>query len=81
MTTIELDHRKYQLIEELMSINDKETLDKLKEYIHSLKNPSSVAEGQTEYITKAEVLSGINSGLKDVKGGNTRPITDLLNEL
>jgi len=34
-----------------------------------------------EYISKKEILAGIDAGLKDVKAGNGVPLDDLMREL
>ena len=34
-----------------------------------------------EYISKEEILAGIDAGLKDMKAGRTRPAEELLEEL
>ena len=36
---------------------------------------------ESEYISKEEILAGIDAGLKDIKAGRTRPIEELLKEL
>ena len=36
---------------------------------------------ESEYISKEEILAGIDAGLKDMKAGRTRPIEELLKEL
>ena len=33
-----------------------------------------------EYISKEEILAGIDAGLKDMKAGRTRPIEELLKD-
>lgn len=38
-------------------------------------------EDKTEYISKEEILEGIDAGLKDLKAGRTRPAEELLKEL
>lgn len=38
-------------------------------------------EEETEYISKEEILAGIDAGLKDMKTGRTRPAEELLEEL
>ena len=38
-------------------------------------------EEETEYISKEEILAGIDAGLKDMKAGRTRPAEELLEEL
>ena len=53
MTTMELKSLKMDLVEELLSLNDKEMLNRVKNYLKRLK--------------KMEVLAGIDAGLKEVK--------------
>ena len=45
-----------------------------------LENKQEEAE-ETEYISKEEILAGIDAGLKDWKAGRTRPARELLEEL
>lgn len=65
MTTMELKSLKMDLVEELLSLNDKEMLNRLKNYLKRLKKME--AEKEEEEITKEEVLAGIDAGLKEVK--------------
>lgn len=51
--------------EELLSLNDKEMLNRVKNYLKRLKKME--AEKEEEEITKEEVLAGIDAGLKEVK--------------
>ena len=65
MTTMELKSLKMDLVEELLSLNDKEMLNRVKNY---LKRPKKMeAEKEEEENTKEEVLAGIDAGLKEVK--------------
>ena len=48
-----------------MSLNDKEILNRVKNYLKRLKKME--AEKEEEEITKEEVLAGIDAGLKEVK--------------
>jgi predicted transcriptional regulator len=41
----------------------------------------TVEEDKTEYVSKEDVLAGIDAGLKDVKAGRTRDARELLAEL
>lgn len=43
--------------------------------------PKAAEEGDEEYISKEEVLAGVDAGLKDLKEGRMRPARELLNEL
>lgn len=65
MTTMELKSLKMGLVEELLSLNDKEMLNRVKNYLKRLKKME--AEKEEEEITKEEVLAGIDAGLKEVK--------------
>ena len=79
MTTMELKSLKLDLVEELLSLNDKEMLNRVKNYLKRLKKME--AEKEEEEITKEEILAGIDAGLKDVKAGRTRSAYELLDEL
>ena len=65
MTTMELKSLKMDLVVELLSLNDKEMLNRVKNYLKRLKKME--AEKEEEEITKEEVLAGIDAGLKEVK--------------
>lgn len=65
MTTMELKSLKMDLVEELLSLNDKEMLNRVKNYLKRLKKME--AEKEEEAITKEELLAGIDAGLKEVK--------------
>ena len=65
MTTMELKSLKMDLVEVLLSLNDKEMLNQVKNYLKRLKKME--AEKEEEEITKEEVLAGIDAGLKEVK--------------
>ena len=84
MTTMELKSLKMDLVEELLSLNDKEMLTRVKNYLKRLKKMEDQKE--EEEISKEEILSRIDAGLKEVtitmdgklKLRNAR---ELLNEL
>ena len=65
MKTMELKSLKMDLVEELLSLNDKEMLNRVKNYLKRLKKME--AEKEEKEITKEEVLAGIDAGLKEVK--------------
>ena len=65
MTTMELKSLKMDLVEELLSLNDKEMLNRVKNYLKRLKKME--AEKEEEENKKEEVLAGIEAGLKEVK--------------
>ncbi|WP_303004462.1 hypothetical protein [Bacteroides congonensis] len=84
MTTMELKSLKMDLVEELLSLNDKEMLTRVKNYLKRLKKME--AEKEEEEISKEEILAGIDAGLKEVKLSmdgklKLRNARELLNEL
>ncbi|OUP08820.1 surface protein [Mediterranea sp. An20] len=72
--TISLDSL-WQTIQSLSLNNQEWLLDKLQENIREQK------EEETEYISKEEILAGIDAGLKDLKAGRMIPAEELLKEL
>ena len=72
--TISLDSL-WQTIQSLSLNNQEWLLDKLQENIRDQK------EEETEYISKEEILAGIDAGLKDLKAGRMIPAEELLKEL
>ncbi len=72
--TISLDNL-WQTIQSLSLNNQEWLLDKLQENIREQK------EAETEYISKEEILAGIDAGLKDLKAGRMIPAEELLKEL
>ena len=65
----------WQTIQSLSLNNQEWLLDKLQENIREQK------EEETEYISKEEILAGIDAGLKDLKAGRMIPAEELLKEL
>ena len=65
MTTMELKSLKMDLVEELLSLNDKEMLNRVKNYLKRLKKME--AEKEEDEISKEEILARIDAGLKEVK--------------
>lgn len=63
MTTMELKSLKMDVLEELISINDKEKLLRVKNYLKRIKK----TQVKEETISKEEILAGIDAGLKEVK--------------
>ena len=72
--TISLDNL-WQTIQSLSLNNQEWLLDKLQENIREQK------EAETEYISKEEILAGIDAGLKDLKAGRMIPAEELLKKL
>lgn len=90
MTTMELKSLKMDLVEELLSINDKETLTRVKNYLKKLnskvKAKVTSSEEEIEYISKEELLAGIDVGLREMQerkrsGRKARTLDELINEL
>ena len=71
--TISLDSL-WQTIQSLSVRNQEWLLGKLQENIRNEKE-------ETEYISKEEILAGIDAGLKDLKAGRKRTIDELIKEL
>lgn len=86
MTAMELKCLKMDLVEELLSIDDKDTLNRVKNYLKKLnskirKNTNVLDEEETEYISKEEILAGIDAGLKDMIAGRKQSARDFLKEM
>ena len=71
MTAMELKCLKMDLVEELLSIDDKDTLNRVKNYLKKLNNKirTKAEEEETEYISKEEILAGIEHGKGKQKKG------------
>lgn len=63
----------WQMIQSLSLNNQKWISDRIIENIH--------AKEEEQYISKEEILAGIDAGLKDMKAGRTRPIEELFKEM
>lgn len=82
MTTIELDARKVQLTREILNVDSIEVLDKLqKAFNRVISKANTSKEDDVEYISKEEILAGIDAGLKDLKAGRKTSAREFLNEL
>ena len=83
MTTMELKSLKMDLVEQLLSINDKDTLTRVKIYLKKLEYKTNKV---ADTISKEEVLAGIEEGLKEVKNWKTtgekrQTLREFINEL
>ena len=79
MTTLKLNA---ELFRQLSIIAEDETLmQKAVKAIRRLARQKETQAEEEEYISKEEILAGIDAGLKDVVAGRTRPATELLEEL
>lgn len=82
MTTIELDARKVRLAREILNVDSIEVLDKLQKAFNRVISKANTAkEDDAEYISKEEILAGIDAGLKDLKAGRKTSAREFLNEL
>lgn len=82
MTTIELDARKVRLAREILNVDNIEVLDKLqKAFNRVISKANTTKEDDVEYISKEEILAGIDAGLKDLKAGRKTSAREFLNEL
>lgn len=82
MTTIELDARKARLAREILNVDSIEVLDKLQKAFNKVISKANTAkEDDVEYISKEEILAGIDAGLKDLKAGRKTSAREFLNEL
>jgi len=63
----------WQMLQTLSLNNQKWISEKLIKSIHDKE--------EEQYISKEEILAGIDAGLKDMKAGRTRPIEELFKEL
>jgi len=78
---MELEAKKASLVRDILTeVDSMELLKKLQRSYNRLKAQATKKE-ETEYISKEEILAGIDAGLKDVKAGRTRPAREFLNEL
>jgi predicted transcriptional regulator len=76
MGTMELNA---ELFRQLSIIAEDETL--MRKAVKAIRKLAQEKEEEAEYISKEEVLAGIDAGLKDVKAGRTRPAREFLKEL
>lgn len=81
MTTMELEARKASLVRDILTeVDDMEFLKKLQNAFDRLRAQTKKEE-TAEYISKEEVLAGIDAGLKDLKAGKKTSARDFLKEL
>ena len=74
MPTIEI---RQSLLHEIENIMEDEALThKVLNYVRKIKN-----KREREYITKEELLSGIDAGLKDVKAGKGISLDEFVKEM
>ena len=79
MTTAAIEIRD-SIAADLFSMDNYEMLARLRKYMTRLK-AQFATKTEEEYISKEELLAGIDAGLKEMKMGLGRPARDFLNEL
>lgn len=81
MKTMELEAKKASLVRDiLIEVDDMEFLKKLQKAFDRVKSQVKKEE-DTKYISKEEILEGIDAGLKDVKAGRTSSAREFSKEL
>lgn len=79
---MELEAKKALLVRNILTdVNDIEFLKKLQRSFNRIKSQIKTEEEETEYISKEEILAGIEVGLKDIKDGRTQSLDDFIKEL
>ncbi|MDO4163798.1 MAG: hypothetical protein Q4D56_05350 [Bacteroides sp.] len=80
MTTMELNA---ELFRQLSIIAEDESLMRkaVKTITRLAHQKTEKAEEETEYISKEEILAGIDAGLKDVKAGRTMTFEEFVEEM
>lgn len=70
-----------ELFRQLSIIAEDETL--MRKAVKAIRKlaQKKVEEDETEYISKEEILAGIEVGLKDIKDGRTQSLDDFIKEL
>lgn len=82
MKTMELEAGKASLVRDiLIEVDDMEFLKKLQKAFNRVKSQVKKEEEGIEYISKEEILEGIDAGLKDVKAGRTSSAREFSKEL
>lgn len=70
------------LVNMLMQSSDEALIAKVhKYYCRMMRKLQSAKTEEEEYISKEEILAGIDAGLKDVKEGRTMTMEELYREL
>ena len=81
MTTIESDAEKAQLAREILNLENIDAVRKLKQAYRPLP-----AKEESEFISKDEILAGIDNGLKELAerkrtGRKAKTLEELIHEL
>ena len=83
MSTLELNNLKYTVIEELMTINNQESLSKIEKYIRQIKQALTDASREQFKLSLKNDLREAMQEVKDIKAGMVKALTmdDLYAEL
>lgn len=87
MKTMELEAGKASLVRDiLIEVDDMEFLKKLQKAFNRVKSQVKKEEEDIEYISKEEILEGIDAGLKDMQkrkrsGRKAKTLQTLIDEL
>ena len=83
MSTLELNNLKYTVIEELMTINNQESLSKIEKYIRQIKQALTDASREQFKLSLKNDLREAMQEVKDIKAGKVKALTmdDLYAEL
>lgn len=83
MSTLELNNLKYTVIEELMTINNQESLSKIEKYIRQIKQALTDASREQFKQSLKNDLREAMQEVKDIKAGKVKALTmdDLYAEL
>lgn len=65
MTTTELEIEKSLLVQEILNTDNMELIKKIRKVCNQFKK--KILTDESEYISKEEILAGIDAGLKDVR--------------
>lgn len=83
MSTLELNNLKYTVIEELMTINNQESLSKIEKYIRRIKQAlTDAGKEQFKQSLKNDLREAMQE-VKDIEAGRVKALTmdDLYAEL
>lgn len=75
MSTLELNNLKYTVIEELMSINNQESLSKIEKYIRRIKQAlADASKEQFKQSLKNDLQEALQE-VKDIEAGKVKGLT------
>ena len=75
MNTIELNNLKYMVIEELMSIDNQESLSKIEKYVRKMKQALTDASKESFKQSLKNDLKEALREVKDIESGKVKALT------